>query len=107
MPRSYATNDAGILLQSQPAMNYTSGVTDIRSQTLEELQKQFAEWQQPAYRVTQLLEWLYAKRATTWDAMSNLPKALRGKLAETYSFYSLELAKNKGRRIPHRNFFGN
>ncbi len=104
MPRSYATNDAGILLQSQPAMNYTSGVTDIRSQTLEELQKQFAEWQQPAYRVTQLLEWLYAKRATTWDAMSNLPKALRGKLAETYSFYSLELAKKQGAKDTTQKF---
>ncbi len=85
-------------------MNYTSGVTDIRSQTLEELQKQFAEWQQPAYRVTQLLEWLYAKRATTWDAMSNLPKALRGKLAETYSFYSLELAKKQGAKDTTQKF---
>ena len=51
---------------------------DIKSQTLEELQAQFQTWEQPTYRVTQLLQWLYERRAASWEAMSNLPKALRG-----------------------------
>ena len=55
-------------------------MTDIKSQTGEELEAQFQAWGQPAYRVTQLLEWLYVHRVTGWEAMTNLPKALREKL---------------------------
>ena len=55
-------------------------LTDIRSQTAEELEAQFRTWGQPAYRVAQLLKWLYVHRATNWDAMTNLPKALREEL---------------------------
>ncbi len=53
---------------------------DIRSQTLEELQARFEEWGQPAYRVQQLLEWLYVHRVTDWEAMTNLPRTLRDQL---------------------------
>ena len=62
----------------------------------DELEARFAEWRQPAYRVTQLLEWLYHCRATSWDAMTNLPKALREKLAETFSLLTLELVCKQG-----------
>lgn len=40
---------------------------------------------QPAYRARQLFEWLYQKRVTDIDAMTNLPKELRGRLKETCS----------------------
>ena len=73
-----------------------SNLPDIRSQSLEDLQAQFAAWKEPAYRVAQLLEWLYTHRATGWDAMTNLPKALRHRLQTAYSFYSLELARCQG-----------
>ena len=39
---------------------------DIKSLSREELEAQFKTWGEPAYRVTQLLEWLYARRAITW-----------------------------------------
>jgi 23S rRNA (adenine2503-C2)-methyltransferase len=70
--------------------------TDIKSLTREELEAQFAEWRQPAYRVTQLLEWLYGRRATNWDAMTNLPRSLRQKLAEMFSLQTLELVRKQG-----------
>jgi 23S rRNA (adenine2503-C2)-methyltransferase len=70
--------------------------TDIKSLTRDELEARFAAWHQPAYRVTQLLEWLYPHRATSWDAMRNLPKALRQKLAETFSLQTLELVRKQG-----------
>jgi 23S rRNA (adenine2503-C2)-methyltransferase len=70
--------------------------TDIKSLTRDELEARFAGWHQPAYRVTQLLEWLYPRRVTSWDAMSNLPKALREKLAETFSLQTLELVRKQG-----------
>ena len=70
--------------------------TDIKSLTREELEAQFKGWKQPAYRVTQLLEWLYARRAATWDAMTNLPKPLREKLRQNFSLHSLELVRKQG-----------
>ena len=69
---------------------------DIRSQTLEELQSQFALWHEPGYRVTQLLAWLYPQRASHWDEMTNLPKALRQRLRESYSLQWPELAREQG-----------
>ena len=69
---------------------------DIKSLTREELEAQFKTWGEPAFRVAQLLDWLYSRRAITWDAMSNLPKTLRAKLRETYSLQLLELARKQG-----------
>ena len=73
-------------------------LTDIRSQTAEELEAQFRTWGQPAYRVAQLLKWLYVHRATNWDAMTNLPKALREELRKHYPLTALELVRKQGAR---------
>jgi 23S rRNA (adenine2503-C2)-methyltransferase len=73
-------------------------LTDIKSLTRDELEAQFKAWEQPVYRVTQLLEWLYVRHATTWDAITNLPKKLRAQLAENYSLQSLELVRKQGSR---------
>jgi 23S rRNA (adenine2503-C2)-methyltransferase len=72
--------------------------TDIKSLNREELEAQFNTWEQPVYRVTQLLEWLYARHITSWDAMTNLPKKLRAELSENYSLQSLELVRKQGSR---------
>jgi 23S rRNA (adenine2503-C2)-methyltransferase len=70
--------------------------TDIKSLTREELESQFKAWEQPVYRVAQLLDWLYVQRVTTWDAMTNLPKVLRQKLHENFSLQTLELVRKQG-----------
>jgi len=70
--------------------------TDIKSLTREELEAQFKRWNEPAYRVTQLLEWLYARRAANWDAMTNLPRPLREKLRGQFSLQILELTRKQG-----------
>lgn len=70
--------------------------TDIKSLTREEIEAQFKLWEQPVYRVTQLLEWLYVRRVTSWDAMTNLPKKLRTQLSENYSLQTLELVRKQG-----------
>ncbi len=77
---------------------------DIKSLTREELETHFAGWKQPAYRVDQLLDWLYVRRATSWDSMSNLPKALREKLREQFSFQTLELAQKQGSQDTTQKF---
>lgn len=69
---------------------------DIKSLTREELEAQFKSWGDPAWRVTQLLDWLYIRRATGWDAMTNLPKGLREKLRENFSLQTIELVRKQG-----------
>ena len=73
---------------------------DVKSLTREELETQFAAWHQPAYRVGQLLEWLYPRHVTDWEAMTNLPKPLREKLRQTYSLQTLELVRKQGSSDP-------
>ncbi len=77
---------------------------DIKSQTKEELEAQFKAWGEPAYRVGQILDWLYARRVTSWEAMTNLPKALREKLRGHYSLTTLELARKQGSRDTTQKF---
>jgi 23S rRNA (adenine2503-C2)-methyltransferase len=73
-------------------------VSDIKSLTAEELQARFQQWAQPAYRVSQLLDWLYVHRVADWEAMTNLPKSLRARLRENYSLQTLELLRLQGSR---------
>ncbi len=77
---------------------------DIRSLTRDDLAARFKEWGQPTYRVDQLLEWLYPRRAANWDAMTNLPKALREKLREGFSLNVLELVRKQGSRDTTQKF---
>jgi 23S rRNA (adenine2503-C2)-methyltransferase len=78
--------------------------TDIKSLTREELEAQFKAWNEPVYRIDQLLDWLYARRVTTWEAMTNLPKGLREKLRAGYSLQTLELARKQGSRDTTQKF---
>ena len=71
-------------------------VTDIKSITSAELEACLKEWGAPAYRAGQVLDWLYKRRVASWDAMTNLPKPLRAKLAETFSLHVLELVRKQG-----------
>jgi 23S rRNA (adenine2503-C2)-methyltransferase len=76
---------------------YVTGVLpDIKSLTRDEIEARFKTWAQPVYRITQLLEWLYVRRVTSWEAMTNLPKKLRTLLAENYSLQTLELVRKQG-----------
>src|SRR6185503_5116758 len=77
---------------------------DIKSLDRDELQAQFEAWALPAYRLDQLLHWLYVQRATTWDAMTNLPKALRERLREHLTLSTLELARKQGARDTTEKF---
>ncbi|HUC84294.1 MAG TPA: 23S rRNA (adenine(2503)-C(2))-methyltransferase RlmN [Candidatus Acidoferrales bacterium] len=71
-------------------------VPDIKSLTREELETQLGAWNLPAYRVGQLLDWLYVRRATEWEAMSNLPKSLREQLRGRFTLQTLELIRKQG-----------
>jgi len=77
---------------------------DIKSQTREELTALFKEWGLPAYRVDQVLQWLYERRVATWAEMTNLPKDLRDRLSQHFSLQALELARKQGSRDTTQKF---
>ncbi len=49
----------------------------------------------PGYRVGQIIQWIYEKRVTTFDQMSNLPQAVRESLAESFSLYTTEIVQHQ------------
>ena len=51
---------------------------------------------EPAFRASQVLEWVYRKRATGFDAMTNLGASLREWLATEFSLRSLQLVRQQG-----------
>lgn len=62
----------------------TDGLRDIASLDLDGLADALDALGQPAYRAKQLVAWLYARLAPSFDVMTDLPAALRSGLAEHY-----------------------
>lgn len=77
---------------------------DIRSLTRDELHAQLIAWGEPAYRVDQILNWLYRHHATDWSVMTNLPRALRDKLGSRFTLNRLELVRLQGAADETRKF---
>ena len=55
---------------------------------LPELEVWCAERKLPRFRAEQIFRWLYARRANSWDEMSDLPAALRAQLAESFVLFA-------------------
>ena len=67
---------------------------DLHDISHAELLAALEELGQPKFRAKQVEEWLWEKGATSFDEMSNLPKALRAALAERFTLGGMEqLAK--------------
>ena len=43
-----------------------------------------SEFRQPVFRAKQIWKWLQQRRVISWDAMTDIPSALRDRLAERY-----------------------
>lgn len=59
--------------------------------TFDDLQNLLVSWGQPKYRARQVWEWLYVHYVDDFAAMTNLPKALRARLAETFTIQPLRV----------------
>jgi 23S rRNA (adenine2503-C2)-methyltransferase len=64
----------------------TAGKTDLLGLTLPQLQAWLAERGEPAFRAKQIYSWLYEHLASDFAGMSNLPNALRERLAYGCTF---------------------
>ncbi|WP_028561499.1 23S rRNA (adenine(2503)-C(2))-methyltransferase RlmN [Paenibacillus pinihumi] len=62
----------------------------IYDYTLEQIQQWMKDNSEPAFRAAQLFDWLYVKRVTGFEEMTNLPKQLREKLHDQFAFVTLE-----------------
>lgn len=57
--------------------------------TLSQLQEWLKEQGEPVFRAGQIFDWLYVKRVTSFDGMSNLSRLLRERLEEAFQFVTL------------------
>ncbi len=66
-------------------MIVTDKKIDVRSLTLEALEKIFVELGEKSFRAKQVYGWLWEKSAADFDQMSNISKELRQKLKEQFT----------------------
>src|SRR5688572_29930618 len=62
---------------------------NIRQLSLTELEQYFEALNEKKFRAKQVYEWLWQKHAHTFEAMTNLSKELRNKLADNFSLPAL------------------
>ena len=67
---------------------------NLKSKTLPELTALFKEMGEPAFRAKQVYTWLH-KGVRTYDEMTNLPQALRGRLAQEYPICPPEVVRRQ------------
>ncbi|MDN4073491.1 23S rRNA (adenine(2503)-C(2))-methyltransferase RlmN [Fictibacillus terranigra] len=77
--------------QQNPAI-----MPSIFSLELTDLENWLSDIKEPKFRASQVYDWLYEKRVTSYEEMSNLPKGLRDKMKETYHIEPMkELARQE------------
>ncbi len=76
----------------------------IKSLSLEEIAGDVAELNEPPYRARQIVDWIYQKRAGAFDAMTDLPQALRAQLKDRFSFDDLEIVRVLGSKDTTQKF---
>ena len=67
----------------------------LTGETLESLRAALAGRGEPPFRAKQVLDWVYKKRARSWDEMTNLPVGLRAWLAEAFTLMPASLVLNR------------
>ena len=77
---------------------------DIKSLLLDELQEKVLQLGEPSYRAGQIADWLYKKRVDAVEQMTDLPRLLRARLVETFSFSKIDIVRVLGSRDTTRKF---
>ena len=76
----------------------------ITAQTEEKLLAFLTERGHTKFRAQQVLDWIWRKRVTSFDAMTNLPPALRNLLSENFRFHTPEIVEIHGSADTTRKF---
>lgn len=72
--------------------------------SMQEVSDWLAAQQEPGFRAKQILDWVWKKKVTSFDEMTNLPAALREKLAASFRMTALTHAKTQGSEDTTRKF---
>ena len=64
--------------------------SDIRDISQEVLTETLVSWGEKAFRAKQVFEWLWKKRARSFEEMTNISNELRQKLNATYTFHTIK-----------------
>ena len=84
----------GLIPELPPGVQLAPDKIQIKDMTREALRVFLEEESgEPRFRTEQIFNWIYARRVNDFGEMTNLPKALRTKLAETCSLHRI---------VPHR-----
>ena len=76
-------------------MKFVPEKPPLTGETLETLTAALAAQGEKAFRAKQVLDWVYKKRARTWEEMTNLPKELRAWLDASYTLMPASLVLNR------------
>jgi 23S rRNA (adenine2503-C2)-methyltransferase len=76
----------------------------IQSLLLEEIAAYLATWNERSYRAKQIADWLYQKRVASFDAMTDLPQALRAQLGAEFPLDRLETVRILGSKDATQKF---
>src|SRR6056297_1542378 len=86
------------MVQALPVVSATPEV-DQRGRLLEldreALRQWFVEQGQPAFRADQVRKWLFQRRASEFAQMTDLPKAVRDKLTESFTIFSARIVAHQ------------
>ena len=80
------------------------GKPAIQSIVLDEMIERFKALGEKPYRARQVINWLYKKRATSFEAMTDVPQSLREKLATEFRFENLEAVRVLGSHDTTRKY---
>lgn len=72
--------------------NYKRYILDLNNAQFKTAVKPMIEQD---YRIDQIIEWVYAKKAVSFESFTNLPKELRNKLDERFFLRTLKIAKKE------------
>ena len=67
----------------------------IKTYSLQELESIIADYGLPRFRAKQVHQWLHSHHVKSYDAMTNVPKALRDKLAQDFPLSSAEVVEKQ------------
>ncbi len=76
----------------------------LTGSTPEQLTDWLKDQNEPAFRSQQILDWVWKKKVTSIDAMSNLPAALRQKLRASFRLSALDHTQTQGSADTTRKF---
>ena len=82
----------------------TAAKRPIHSLLLDEIENHLATLNERPYRAKQIVGWLYDKRIDAFEEMSDLPQALRRRLAQEFAFGDLETVRVLGSTDTTRKF---